>query len=893
MSQNCLLLRILQVVLQAGQNFFSRCSSVLLQTELADGQATETALQKSQQQYQTLVENSPDIIERFDPQLRHLYVSPALTQITGISSEVFLGKSCRELGMSEAMVNTWENAAQLLLSTGQKQIIEFEVETLQGLRAFEMAIAPELTHENVIESILCISRDVTERKAAEIALQRQAQQEQALNRVVQSIRSSLDLTTIFSTATAEVTNLLGVERTTIVQYLPDEQCWRIVAVHLLNESIPDPTGLEIPDEGNLYAAQLKQLQVVRINGMDEVQDPVNQKIAQSFPPVWLLTPIVVNGTIWGSLSLTKSATEIPWKNEEVELTKKVADQLAIAIQQAQLYQQVQQELIERQRAEAALQQLNQELEQRVQERTQQLQQAEARFEQIFQASPYPIVITSLQSRCFMEVNDAFCRLFGYSHEELIGHHVDEFTFLANPGDRGIIREQVLANGSVRDLECVIRSKTGEVRTFLASAEYIDVDGIPCCLTTGNDITERKQVEAARQQQARKEKLLRLITQEIRQSLDLDAILTTAVTEVRQTLLADRVVVYRFYPDWSGSCIVESVGAGWVKLVENDVPQVWEDSYLQATEGGRYKNHETFAVTDIYTVGHQDCHIAFLEKFQAKAYAIAPIFLGDHLWGLLAVYQNSAPRHWESWEIELLQQIANQLAIAIQQSELYQQLQTELQERRQIEEQIRASLKEKEVLLREIYHRVKNNMQMVSSLLNLQASSIEDPTILKLLTESQRRVKTMSLIHERLYRSKNLARINFATYIPELVNNLVQSYTSTHSRIRVKLEVADLELDLDTAVPCALIINEIVSNALKYAFPDHKGEIMLRFWWDDGGYYCLVIKDNGVGIPAHIDPQCTASLGMQLVYGLTEQIGGTIQLHRQGGSEFKILFPKRL
>jgi diguanylate cyclase (GGDEF)-like protein/PAS domain S-box-containing protein len=138
--------------------------------DITDRKATEIALQESKQQYQTLIENSPNIIERFDTALRHLYVSPSLTQITGISAQVFFGKTCRELGMPEAMVNTWEIAAQTLLTTGKKQTIEFETLTLNGIRSFEMDMAPELTHQGMIESILCLVRDVTDRKQAEKAL---------------------------------------------------------------------------------------------------------------------------------------------------------------------------------------------------------------------------------------------------------------------------------------------------------------------------------------------------------------------------------------------------------------------------------------------------------------------------------------------------------------------------------------------------------------------------------------------------------------------------------------------------------------------------------------------------------------------------------------------------
>ena len=175
-------------------------------------------------------------------------------------------------------------------------------------------------------------------------------------------------------------------------------------------------------------------------------------------------------------------------------------------------------------------------------------------------------------------------------------------------------------------------------------------------------------------------MLWCVTQAIRQSLDLNAILKTAVTEVRQTLQVDRAAVYRFNPDWNGDFVMESVRENWVKLVGCDRPKIWEDTYLRDTQGGRLRNNETFVINDIYNAGLQRCHIEFLEQFQAIAYIIVPIFSGENLWGLLAIYQNATLHNWESWEVELLEQIASQLAIAIQQSELYGQLQIELQER---------------------------------------------------------------------------------------------------------------------------------------------------------------------------------------------------------------------
>ncbi|GAB4364995.1 MAG: hypothetical protein Kow00121_01170 [Elainellaceae cyanobacterium] len=203
-----------------------------------------------------------------------------------------------------------------------------------------------------------------------------------------------------------------------------------------------------------------------------------------------------------------------------------------------------------------------------------------------------------------------------------------------------------------------------------------------------DITDRKQAEAALQQQTRLEQLRWRITQSIRQSLDLNLILDTAVEQLRQTLQVDRVVCYRFQPDWSGNFIAESVSPGWDNLITADSPTVWSDTCLQKTQGGRFQHHETFVISDIHTAELHPCHVEVLERFQVKACAVVPIFSGENLWGLLAVYQNAAVRNWQSWEVELLQQIASQLAIAIQQSELYSQLELELRERQQTEAVLR-------------------------------------------------------------------------------------------------------------------------------------------------------------------------------------------------------------
>lgn len=171
----------------------------------------------------------------------------------------------------------------------------------------------------------------------------------------------------------------------------------------------------------------------------------------------------------------------------------------------------------------------------------------------------------------------------------------------------------------------------------------------------------------------RKRIITNIADRIRQSMDIATVLRTTTQEVRQLLKVDRVAVYRFNEDWSGEFIAESVAAGWVKLVTPDTKMVWEDTHLQETQGGRYRNNETFAVDDIYTAGHYQCHIEMLEQFEVKAYMIVPVFTGEKLWGLLGVYQNSAPRHWEEVDINLLAQIGAQLGLPVQQAELLTQI----------------------------------------------------------------------------------------------------------------------------------------------------------------------------------------------------------------------------
>jgi PAS domain S-box-containing protein len=218
------------------------------------------------------------------------------------------------------------------------------------------------------------------------------------------------------------------------------------------------------------------------------------------------------------------------------------------------------------------------------------------------------------------------------------------------------------------------------------------------------------------------------------------------------------------------------------------------------------------------------------------------------------------------------------------------------DRKSSEEKIIKSLEEKEVLLKEIHHRVKNNMQVISSLLDLQEGCLKEKQSIEIFNESRSRIKAMSLVHEKLYYSEDLAQIDFNDYIDSLVNGLFTLYGFNPSLISVKINAKGVTLGIDTAIPCGLIVNELVSNSLKYAFPKgREGEIMISLKKASNEARCdneydLTVCDNGIGLPESLDFEETETLGFQLVAILAEhQLQGRIDLNREKGTEFHIRF----
>jgi two-component sensor histidine kinase len=250
----------------------------------------------------------------------------------------------------------------------------------------------------------------------------------------------------------------------------------------------------------------------------------------------------------------------------------------------------------------------------------------------------------------------------------------------------------------------------------------------------------------------------------------------------------------------------------------------------------------------------------------------PLKVEEQVIGIMTVWGSDLREE----DVPAFSVFVNQVAVALENARLYGVT--------------NASLQEKEVLLKEIHHRVKNNLQVISSLLNLQSAHVEDPQATEIFQDSQNRIRSMALVHEKLYQSQDLARVDLAEYIRNLATYLFRAYSANATGVTLDIQADDVFLTIDTAVPCGLILNELISNALKHAFPDGQaGEICVKLHANGDHQVTLSVADTGVGLPKDLDLNTTTSLGLQLVHTLADQLDGHIELNGTRGTEFNITF----
>ncbi|KGF73643.1 hypothetical protein DO97_15120 [Neosynechococcus sphagnicola sy1] len=877
--------------------------------DISDRKAASAALEASKQQYQNLVENSPDIIERFDTQLRHLYVSPALTKITGIPTETFLGKTCRDLGLNTAMVNTWETAVAALLATRQRQIIEFELPTLEGMRSFEMVIAPELSDQQTIESILCMSRDITDRKTTEIALKEQQQFTEQIASSTLAILYVYDLIehrNIYSNQQIEM----------VLGYSPEE-------IQTMGEAL-FPLLIHPEDLPQVMVNQ-QHLLTVPDNEFVETEYRMRHKNGNYR---WLLSRDRI---------FSRTAEGLPQRSlgvaTDITLLKEAQATLHQQAEYQRLLMVIAQHIRQTLDLENILQTTVTEVRQFLDTDRVIIYKFEPDWSGIIIAESVAEGLPSIMGiqitdTCLVENQGLPIERSGIiAIEDILNANLDPCreTLFKQMQVRAKLMVPILQDDHLWGLLIAHHCRSPrhwetlelDLQQQLALSIQIAIQQASLYRQSQLELAERQRAEMALQQlnqeleqrvqertqilqqQTEQERLLRLIIQNIHRSLDLEEVLTAVLTETRQTFQADRVAIYQFHPDWSGTFVAESVGEGWVPLVSPDIPKVWEDTYLQETQGGRYQNNETFQVNDIYTIGHTQCHIDLLEQFQARAYAIAPIFLDEKLWGLLATFQNSGPRNWQDWEINLLQQISLQTAIALRQSHLYQASQAQVRELERLSQLKDDFLSTVSHELRSPMSSIKMATQMLELTLNplgiLADESAPISRYFRILREEGKR--EIDLINDLLDLARldagteplNLSMITLQLYIPHLAKTFLERTRNQQQQLVIQIP-EDLP-DVTTDLPyLERILTELLHNACKYT---PAGETITVAVAPRPDTLEIRVSNSGVEIPAvecdrifdkfyrvpNNDPwkHGGTGLGLALVKKLVERLGGTIQV----------------
>ena len=678
------------------------------------------------------------------------------------------------------------------------------------------------------EQTVRLEQEIKERQRAEAAIRESAIKLRNHNIVLTKLAKSPALNHgDFKAALKEITEAsvqnIGIERSSV--WLYDKTSTKIQCLDLFEKSCNQHSaGMELLAAD--YPAYFQALQQDQPIAADDAHtDPRTREFSEYYlTPLGITSmldvPIRIQGQTAGVVCLEHVTDARHWTPEDQNFARSLADLVSLAI-----------EARDRKQAQAALQ-ANQDF-----------------LEQVINSVTDPIFVKDQQHRWTM-VNNAFCQMIGQPREALLGKSDYDFLSIPEADVCWKYDDLVFTTGTEHETEETITDFAGTVHTILTKKiAFTDAAGNRSLVGVIRDITERKRTEEILRQIAQREKAIARVIQHMRQTLDLETIFTATTQELRQMINCDRIVVYRFNPDWSGEFVAESVGGEWIPLMRqqhndptftkdiledsrcpvktlNSSNDSVEDTYLQETQGGAYRRGANYlCVTDIYQAEFSPCYLNLLERFQARAYITVPIFCGNKLWGLLATYQNTSPRQWKTAEINVVMQIGNQLGVALQQAELLAQTQSQSEALQQAVYAADAANRAKSEFLASMSHELRTPLNAILGFTQVMSRdsslSTEHQQYLGIINRSGEHL--LDLINDVLEMSKIEAG---RMALNENCFNLIRLLNSLEQMFRLKAETKGLQLIFEIApnIPQYVKTDEsklrsclinLLSNAIKF------------------------------------------------------------------------------